>query len=296
MNRLHKKISLSLLQKLYIVLFFFVLYGWYKNGLLPYFNHFYPLSHVFLLLLYPTCGWGIGALFDIVFKNKSSFNNKFYGFLFSLIIPISTNIYLFIITITFLLFLNTFLITKKDWDFNFIVFGKIILILILMAFHNYQYGNLLEESNLFVYSYLDSIFGNQVSGLFTSNVFLTIASFSILCFDLYYKKEIPFYGFSVYVLTLVLYSFYKSDMQFLLHYLFSSDVLFSLVFIAPLSSFSPYSNKRMVVYSIILGLTILPFSLLSNFHEGIYISLLLANSFILFLNVVQMHMIRMKIK
>lgn len=270
-------------------------YGWYKNGWIPYFQHFYSLSHLFLIFLYPLCGFGIGILFDVVFKNKNPFNNKFYGFLFSLFVPISTNIFIFILLVTFLLFLNTFLFDKKDWDFNFIVFGKLLLFFILLCMKSYEYTNLLEKSQLFVYTYIDGILGHQVSGLFTSNALLILFSFSVLSFDLYYKKDIVFYGYVFYLITLLLYAFYQSDMQFLLNHLFSSDILFALVFIAPLSSFSPYSNKRIAIYSTILGFTILPFSLLINFHEGIYISLLLANLFILFLNVVQMRIIRAKI-
>ena len=270
-------------------------YGWYKNGWIPYFQHFYSLSHLFLIFLYPLCGFGIGILFDVVFKNKNPFNNKFYGFLFSLFVPISTNIFIFLLLVTFLLFLNTFLFDKKDWDFNFIVFGKLLLFFILFCMKSYEYTNILEKSQLFVYTYIDGILGHQVSGLFTSNALLILFSFSVLSFDLYYKKDIVFYGYVFYLITLLLYAFYQSDMQFLLNHLFSSDILFALVFIAPLSSFSPYSNKRIAIYSTILGFTILPFSLLINFHEGIYISLLLANLFILFLNVVQMRIIRAKI-
>ena len=178
MNRLHKKISCSLQQKLYIFMILLLFYGWYKNGWIPYFQHFYSLSHLFLIFLYPLCGFGIGILFDVVFKNKNPFNNKFYGFLFSLFVPISTNIFIFILLVTFLLFLNTFLFDKKDWDFNFIVFGKLLLFFILLCMKSYEYTNLLEKSQLFVYTYIDGILGHQVSGLFTSNALLILFSFS----------------------------------------------------------------------------------------------------------------------
>lgn len=295
MNRLHKMIHFSLIQKLYCFFFLFVIYGWYKNGFVPYLNHFYSFSHLFLILMYPICGVGIGALFDYAFKNQSLFTNKFYGLLFSLIIPISTNIGIFMICLTVLLFLNTFLINKKDWDLNFIVLGKLFLVILLYLIHSYQYANLLEESHLFVYSYIDGIFGNNVSGLFTSNVFLSAVSIMILSFDIYYKKEIPFYSYGVYLLTLVGYAFWKSDMNFILSNMFSSTILFVLILIAPLSSFSPYSKKRITFYSILLGLTILPFSLLTNFYEGIYFALILVNLLLIFLNVLQISLIKRKI-
>lgn len=295
MNKLHKMISVSLTGKLYFLFFLFISYGWYKNAWVPYANGYYAITHLFLVLLYPLCGLGIGALFDFAFKNKNPFNNKFYGLLFSLLIPISTNICIFLIVITILLFMNTFLISRKDWDLHFIVLGKLLLVGILYYLGKYNYANLLEESHLFVYSYMDGIFGNNVSGLFISSTFITILSLILLCFDTYYKKEIPLYSYGIYLVTLVFYGFWKSDMVFILNNMFSSTVLFVLVILAPLSSFSPYSKKRIFFYSVLLGLLILPFSLLTNFFEGVYISTLFVNFILIFLNGVQIHLIRARI-
>ena len=296
MNKLHKKMSLNLIQKLYIVFVLFVIFGWYKNAWVPYREHFYSFSHLLLVFLYPVIGFLMGALFDYLFKNRYSFNNKFYGFLFSLLIPISTNISIFILFLTVLLFFNTFLVSRKDWDLNFIVLGKLALVFLLARIGEYQYANLLEESGLFVYSYLDSIFGHNVSELFTSSVLLTFVAFFFFCFDLYYKKEIPFYSYGFYLLTLVVYAFWKSDMGFILTHLFSSSVCFALVIVAPLSSFSPYSKKRLAFYGILLGCLILPFSLLTNFQEGVYIAIIIVNLILIFLNTLQLHFIRSKLK
>lgn len=291
MSRIHKRIRISLIQKLYLCFLFLILFGWYKNGLVPYLNHYYPVSHLFYILLFPISGFGIGALFDYLFKNKMPYNNKFYGLLFSLIIPIGTNIFLFLFVLTFLLFLNTLWISKKDLDFHFIVFGKLFLIAILLCLGHYNYANLLEESGLFVYSYLDGIFGYIKGGLFTSSAVLILISFLLLVFDTYYKKEIPFYSYGIYFLSLLFFSIYKGDMNFLLAHMFSSDVLFLLVFLAPLSSFSPYSKKRITLYSILVGFLILPFSLLTNFYEGAYLSLILANLLLIGLNFLQIKQI-----
>lgn len=296
MNRLHKIIRFSLVQKFYCLFGIFVVYGWYKNAFVPYMHHFYSFSHLILILLYPLSGFLVGLLFDVAFKNHSPFPNKFYGLLFSLILPISTNICYFLFFLVVMLSFNTFFINKKDKELNFIVLGKLVLVLLLFLGHHYQYANLLEESHMFAYSYLDSIFGNNVSGLFTSNVFFILLSYAVLYFDTYYKKEIPIYSYGIYLLTLVCYAIFKSNMNLILSSMFSSSVLFALVFIAPLSSFSPYSKKRILFYSILLGGFILPFSILTNFYEGVYLALFLANVSIIFLNGLQMRFIRGKIK
>ena len=277
-NRIHKNVRLSLENKLYICFGLFLLFGWYKNGLLPFLNHYYGFSHLFLLVLYPLSGFGIGALLDFLFKNNMPYNNKFYGVLFSLIIPISTNIFWYLLFITALLFLNTLWISKKDLDLHFIVLGKLLLVFFLVWMGQYSYANLLEQSHLFLYSYLDGLFGYSVGGLFTSSTFLIFLTFLFLVFDPYYKKEIPFYSYGVYFLSLLGFSIYKGDMNFLLSHMFSSDILFLLVFLAPHLPFSPYSRKRVTTYSLLLGIFILPFSLLTNFYEGAYLSLILVNS------------------
>ena len=61
---------------------------------------------------------------------------------------------------------------------------------------------------------------------------------------------------------------------------------------APLDLFSPYSKKRKTMYSFLLGVGILPFSLWTNFYEGVYFSLFLANLLIILLNGIQNRLFR----
>ncbi len=287
MSKLHKKIRFSLVQKMYCLLLLLAVYGWYKNGLYPVVQGFYSYTHVLLIALFPLLGFFIGWIFDYFFKNNCMFNHRFYGLLFSLLLPISTPIGLFVLFLVLLLFFHTFIIQKKDLDFNFIVFGKLAFVLILFLLHTYSYANQLEQSNLYLYSFVDTLFGHTISGMFTSPVLMILFAFVVLAFDPYYKKEIPFYSYGVYFVSLLVFSIMKSDMSFLLTHLFSSTILFVLVFLAPLSLFSPYSAKRKIFYSVFLGISILPCSFLFNFYEGVYISLFLANLLIIILNVVQ---------
>lgn len=287
MSRLHKVIRFPLIYKFYICFFVFLIYGVYKNALLPIHHGFYSKNQFFILLFYPFYGFLIGALFDMMSKKKNVFGNKFYGLLFSMFLPISTPIFLFCLSLFFLLFINTVVISRMDLEWNFIAIGKILLCFILFYYFSYDYANALENSHTFIYSFMDGILGHTVSGIFTSNILLILLSFVFLSFDIYYKKEISFYSYGFYLLSLSLYAILKEDISFLLTHFLLSDVLFALIFVATLSCFSPYSKKRKFLYSTLLGLFILPCSLFLNFQEGVYVAILIANVFVLFIGFLQ---------
>lgn len=285
MSRLHKITNFPLIKKYYITFLLLITYGCYKNGIAPFIHGYNTFFQMLLVFLFPILSFGIGYLFDYIFKNNEIFNSKFYSLLFVMIIPTNTNIFLFLIFLCILLFVYNILLVKKiDHSINFIVLGKLVLILLLFIFQKYTYENNLEASGLFQYSFIDSILGQNISGLFTSNiVFIFIAMF-LLGIDEYYKKEIPLYSYGIYVITLILYAIIKQDMAFLLINMFSSSILFALVFIAPLSCYSPYDKRKKFIYSLLIGLLTLPLSLITNFYEGIYISIIFVNILMIGLN------------
>lgn len=277
MSRLHKKVTFSLVQKMEILFVFLFLYGWYKNGLYPYLQGFYPISHVFLMAMYPISAMAIGFLFERIFPHSSMFSYTFLGLLLGMGIPISTPIWLFLIFLTCLFFTLTILLKKNKISINLIVLSHLLLVAILFLFNRYFYFNLLEESNSFAYSLLDAVLGKNVGGLYSSNILILLISLVVLCFDYYYKKEIPLYSFGIYFISLIFYSFIIGDMQFFLNHFCLSPIFFALIFVAPLSIYSPYDAKIRVVYSFLIGILILPFSCFINFYEGVYLAILVGN-------------------
>lgn len=278
MSRLHKISNFPLIKKFYLTFILLILYGIYKNGILPFINDYSSSIEMFTIILIPIISFGIGFIFDNVFKNKDIFNSRFYSLLFCMIIPYGTNLILYILILITLLFGYNVLLKKNlEHNFNIIALTKIILIIVLLLLQSYTYQNNLESSALFQYSFIDSIAGHNISGLFTSNIILIIISLLILCTDEYYKKEIPIYSYGIYAIVLTFYTFIKQDTVFLIQNLFSSNILFGLVFIASLSCYTPYSKRTKFIYSSIIGITILPFSLITNFFEGVYISIIFVN-------------------
>lgn len=278
MTRLHKIPKFSFIKKYYLLFFLFICYGIYKNGVLPFIEGYQNITETLRIFLFPLASFIIGTLFDFLGKNRELFNCKFYALLFSLLIPFQTNFWIYLLFLSIILFFYLFIVVKKiDCVLNFIAWEKLILVLFLILFHSYNYQNPLENSGLFQYSFLDVLFGHQISGLFTSNVVLLLFSLFLLGIDAYYKKEIPLYSYGFYIISLVIYSIIKQDMGFILTHFFSSSVLFAFIFIATLSIASPYTKRKKFMYSFFIGSTTLIFSLMTNFYEGVYISIVFAN-------------------
>ncbi len=277
-NRLHKIIKFPLIQKYYLIFVFLIGFGYYKNGFVPYLNNYNTFGQMLYVFILPIGCFLLGSLFDVFFKNKDLFNSKFYSLLFIMLIPLQSNFFLVLGILVLLLSIYNFLSLKKiDNKTNIIVLAKLLLVFFLILFKSYDYQNRLEISGLFQYSLLDSLIGYNVGCCYSTSVLILILGVIILLFDEYYKKEIPLYSYGFYLLTLFLYAFFKQDMKIILVNMFSSSILFGIIFVGTLSNFTPCTKKKKFLYSLILGFSILPFSLLVNFNEGVYISIVLAN-------------------
>lgn len=284
MSRLHKIYNISFVKKCYILFTLMILYGYYKNGIIPIYNGVATIFQTLKVISFPIISIAIGKSFDKLFNYKEIFSNTFYSLLFSMIIPISTNLIIYAILLALMLYLHIFLEKHKiDLNINVIVILKLLLVLVLCLLNNYFYANSLESSGVFQYTFIDMLFGNNISGLFISNIILLLVGFIIFSFDHYYKREIPLISYGIYLGTLIIYTIFKGDLAFFLQHMFLADVLFSLIFIATLSSFSPYTIKGKTIYGFIIGILILPFSILFNFNEGGYIAILIADVICVFL-------------
>ena len=278
MSRLHKISKFPLIKKYYLTFFLLIIFGIYKNGLHPYFKGFNNLSHTIWLIVLPIISFLIGAILDKISKNHELFNCKFFSILMTLIIPISSNLLLYLIFLIILLIIYSYYLVKKTKNtLNFLALGKLIFIGFLYLINSLNYQNILESSNLFQYTIFDNILGYQISGIYTSSIILIIIALCFLSFDTYYKRRIPITSYGIYLLSIVTYSIIKQDLSFLLINSVSSTILFALVFIAPLSIYTPLRKKGQLIYSILIGLCILPFSLLINFYEGIYLAVISVN-------------------
>ncbi len=284
MNNLHKIDKVRLDKKLYICIIFLGMYGIYKNGLVLKFYGYGSILNILKLLILPVITFLVAEFYDRLFKNNDLYNSKILGFLFLLGIPFKTNLFIYLLFLIVILYGYNFLIKKHNLSFNSVALFHVLFILILLLFNNYEYQNTLELAHEYEFTLVDSLFGRNVSGIYISNIFLIILSFIFFSFTYYYKKIIPLISILTYYLSLIIFALITNNLSIFMGNMLVSNILFALVFIAPISLYTPTHNKEEIIYSISLGIFTLVFSLLINFYEGVYIAILISNLLMILLN------------
>ncbi len=277
MNSLHKIDKIRLDKKIYIALCFLFFYGIYKNGLIPLLGKYGSILNLIKLIILPIITYVIGFLLDNYFKNNDMYNSRILSLIILSGLPISINFFVYIISILILLLIYNLLRKKIHISLNMVAIIHIVLIIITILFHNYSYLNPLELSNNYNYNFIDYILGRNISGIYISNIFLLILSLIFFLFTYYYKKNIVLFSFLSYFLALLVYSFIKGNMSNLVLNIFNPSIIFSYIFIASISIYSPLIDKKEIAFGLLLGMLTVIFSIFTNFNEGVYIAIILTN-------------------
>jgi len=260
-----------------------IIYGFYKNGLLPFLNQDISLFQMFRPLCFPLIGFGIGAITDylIWWRNDQETiwtNYPIYGLLISMTMPIQTNLCLFAIFL-FLLFAILRKFSNQLERFSPLLVTQVILSILFVFLAHVPFLNKSEMNNPFVYSMVDIFFGRSIGGVSTTSIFWLLIAYAYLWFDPYYKKEIPISILLSYTLWVIVFEIIlpTGDM---LKMILNSSVVFASIFVASEMVYSPYTEKGRIIYSIIIGT--IGFFLTRFFHniEGIYISIFLISIFV----------------
>ncbi len=289
---MHKKEVFNLEKRYIIILSLLIFFGFYKNAWLLKVNGFYTINDCFKIILLPLISVILGFIYDKLNKEKNYFSTSIYLLLLGMTFPSNTNIFLYLISN--LLYLGIiFLFKNKHLPFNLIVLLKVLSIIFLTLINNVNYANLLEQSQEFNYNFLDKLIGFTPSGIFTSSFIFIILGFILLLFDKYYKKEISLLSIGSYLLTLLLISVFKKDMLLFIREALNSLIWFSFILIAPLSIYTPVIKKNRIYYGITLGIITVFISLLTNFYDGVFISLVISDSLrIIYLSLKKMKCLR----
>lgn len=271
-NYLHEKDNN--LNKLYLLaLSFLIVFGFYKNGILVFKEFSDNYVMLFKPLLFPIISIIISCFFEYIFNKKiKASDNMIFMILLSMIIPVNTNLLIFLILCLLFNFIIYFVFDKIDLKLNYVALFKLILILVLLLINKYNYANSLEMIKKYSYDLLDIFIGRGVSGVASSSILFSLLGYFILCLNKYYKNEIPLISFGVYFFLVLLFKIVFKHVIIL-----NSMIIFVLIFIAPINNFSPAIKKERIIYSILLGILTFICTYFINMYDGVIIAILISS-------------------
>ena len=258
----------KILVKYILLLIPFLIYGFYKNGILLYKGEYVNIFNMFKPLILTIISILISYLFT-KYKKEDFISYRLYlNILSSLIVLPNTNIFIYLI----ILFLFNILYTFKKVNISLITI--LLLIIVSMIFSKYLFLNIYEESVNHSYSITNYLFGNGSGGISNTLFIYSILVFIYLICDFSYKKHIVVTSLTVYYILLIIsfVLFKKFDYNLLLN----NNLVFSFIFLNTISIFTPYTKGGCYLYGFILGLISFCFSFI-DINLGVYlISLILS--------------------
>ena len=249
-------------QRLYFTTFLclipLILFGLYKNGLQLYKKDLITpilMLKPLIIIAMSLAGSFIGTIFR-EFKNKNKdihkiLNNNKIIFLESIIIALlmpinSSPIFLFIAMIIMSLFFRRF-------ELNRIALFYIGLEVINKIFGMNSFENLYEVSSMVKYNTIDMFLGFASGGICSTSVLLILIALFVLMNNKIYKREIPVSSIIIYVILVSVFNMIKGDYVNILPTIFSYNVLFIYVFVAPNLYSSSYTEKGKVLSGVVIG-------------------------------------------
>lgn len=258
----------KILVKYILLLIPFLIYGFYKNGILLYKGEYVNIFYMFKPLILTIISILISYLFTKYKKEEFISYRLYLNILSSLIVLPNTNIFIYLI----ILFLVNILYTFKKVNISLITI--LLLIIVSMIFSKYLFLNVYEESVNHSYSITNYLFGNGSGGISNTLFIYSILVFIYLICDFSYKKHIVVTSLTVYYILLIIsfVLFKKFDYNLLLN----NNLVFSFIFLNTISIFTPYTKGGCYLYGFILGLISFCFSFI-DINLGVYlISLILS--------------------
>lgn len=258
----------KILLKYILLLIPFLIYGFYKNGILLYKGEYVNIFYMFKPLILTIISILISYLFT-KYKKEDFISYRLYlNILSSLIALPNTNIFIYLI----ILFLVNILYTFKKVNISLIT--VLLLIIVSMIFSKHLFLNVYEESVNHSYSITNYLFGNGSGGISNTLFIYSILIFIYLICDFFYKKHIVLTSLTVYYILLAL-SFVilkKFDYNIALN----NNLIFAFIFLNTISIFTPYTKGGCYLYGFILGLFSFIFSFI-DINLGVYlVSLILS--------------------
>jgi len=267
----------KIINTILIILVPLILYGFYKNGIIPMTKEYGNVFDLLKPLLIPLIGFSIGYGIKKLRKNKSFVFLPLYGLLAGMASPVSINYFMFIIICSLVLGIITYLPQKISFNRSAIIILVILVISTLLK--NYSYMNLYEVNVEVAYSFVDVIVGRNFSGMATSSILLVVIGYVYLSFNDKYKSDIPIYILGSYIIFAIIGIFISNGFENFISKVFNGYLFFSVVFIATDNASSPYTKMGRVLYGVATGICIFIFSLFINLNIAVFLAVVLTSIF-----------------
>lgn len=278
---IHLKNDFNSLKKSYFLCLILVMFFGLHKNVITLFGTNIDSFLVLNKLLFIGLGLGVGLLKEYLNSKKVTFGfDASIGLILGMIVPFNTNLIIFLISLSFIFIIDVF---DKEMRLNKICLLKLLCVGLILIFQEYTYLNPLESANEYAYTLVDIFIGNQVGGMFSTSVLLILISLVILCLNKLYKSKIALVSLASYLLVLTILLFTKDYMNIFTTMLNSSNI-FTFVFIAPFSIYSPYKAKEVTIYSLIVGIGSALISYFLILQEGAVIAILIANIVLILFN------------
>ncbi len=253
-----------------------IIYGFYKNGLLPLLNRDITFLEILRPLLFPLFGFLIGCLVDyICFLNSEKdtiwTHMPIYGTIIMMTMPLKANLFF----MSILLFATFLLIRKLNEKKNILKplpITKLCFVLLLTIMAHINFLNPTEQAQTMVYSTIDILFGRNIGGISTTSILWMVIAYAYLWFDYYYKKEIPLYSMAVYIGLCLLFEILFPTGN-LVKNILNPSMIFASIFVATDIISSPYTDTGKMLYGLFIGLTGFFAIRLINSIDGVYIGI-----------------------
>lgn len=256
----------SLVKLLIFMLIPFAIFGFYKNGIYLYQKELISTFEMFKPVLFIVVSIIVSLIYSVIKKEKFISYVLLYNLIISLIAMPNTSIIVYLIT---LVVCNVIMLFIK---YPIIPSYMLITVIISIVFKNFTFLNAFESAVEHKYSLIDYLLGYGYGGLSNTFLIFSIISLIILCAKFSFKKHIPLTAFTVFYSLLMITSFIKGNID--INLFLNNNFIFGVIFIAPLTLYSPYTKGGCFLYGIMLGLL----SYISTFFDlnvGVYVSLLL---------------------
>lgn len=262
-----------------LLIFMFLImicYGIYKNGLTYYFLGKLSFIEALKPVLFPLLGIFISIAIKSIKEKKIAFSRKdiLLGIFYGLVMPTEFPIIIYCLFVTVFTILKE-LLKMKFFMISWLALYKVIE-MILSCTLNIGLENKIEASIPYLYGILDTFFGRNVGAFGTTNIFLILIIYGILCTSFYYKKELPITSIVSYLILFFGYFFFFQNRLELKDAL-NSTFLFVAITILPINKTTPGEKKEENIYGISFGILSFIFIHVCHIIEGAYLSLLLIN-------------------